>query len=49
MLRGRLPTESLRVGADLAVPDLRVVRLWREDASGTVAATQPPVWTFLDC
>jgi hypothetical protein len=36
------------VGADVAVPDLRVVRLWREDVSAGAVATQPPVWTFLD-
>jgi hypothetical protein len=29
MLTGRLLTESLRVGADLSIPDLRVIRLGR--------------------
>ena len=48
VLHGRLLAESLRVGADLTVPDVRVVRLFREDVSGTVAPTQPPVWTFFD-
>jgi hypothetical protein len=30
------------------VPDLRVVRVWREDVSASTGAGQPPVWTFLD-
>ncbi len=35
MLTGRLLTESLRVGLDLAIPDLRVVRLDRHDVSSS--------------
>ena len=35
MLTGRLLAESLRVGADLAIDDLRVVRLGRHDVSGS--------------
>jgi hypothetical protein len=35
MLTGRLLTESLRVGADLSIPDLRVVRLGRHDVSSS--------------
>jgi len=48
MLRGRLLTESLRIGAELAVPDLVVRRLGRVDVSSSASATQPKVWTFLD-
>jgi hypothetical protein len=48
MVRGRLLTESLRVGADLRVPALRVVRIGRHDVSGSTTADQPGVWTFLD-
>jgi hypothetical protein len=48
MLRGRLLTESLRIGADVAVPDLRVTRVGRQDVSSSVSATQPTVWTYLD-
>jgi hypothetical protein len=35
MLTGRLLAESLRVGADLAVADLRVVRIGRHDVSNS--------------
>ena len=35
MLTGRLLTESLRVGADLEVADLRVVRIGRHDVSNS--------------
>jgi hypothetical protein len=48
MLRGRILTESLRPGAVLEVPDLRVARMWREDVSASAAPNQPPVWTLLD-
>jgi hypothetical protein len=48
MLRGRILTESLRPGVVLEVPDLRVVRMWREDVSASAAPDQPPVWTLLD-
>jgi hypothetical protein len=48
MLRGRLLTESLRVGADVRVPSLRVVRVGRHDVSGSVSTVQPDIWTFLD-
>jgi hypothetical protein len=48
MLRGRILAESLRPGAVLAVPDLRVLRMWREDVSASAAPDQPPVWTLLD-
>jgi hypothetical protein len=34
MARGRLLTESPRVGAELPVPELRVVRVGRLDVSG---------------
>jgi hypothetical protein len=48
MLRGCILAESLRPGAVLEVPDLRVVRLWREDVSASAAPDQPPLWTLLD-
>jgi len=48
MLRGLLLTESLRVGAELVVDDLRVTRLVRRDVSDSVVASQPDVWTFLE-
>ena len=47
MLRGRLLTESLQIGAELAVPDLVVRRLGRVDVSSSASATQPKTWTFL--
>jgi hypothetical protein len=48
MLRGLILAESLRPGAVLEVPDLRIARVWREDVSASTAPTQPPLWTFLD-
>jgi hypothetical protein len=48
MFRGRLLTESLRAGVDIAVPDLRLIRIGRHDVSGSVSASQPEVWTFVD-
>jgi hypothetical protein len=47
-MRGRILTESLRPGVDIAVPDLRATRFGRHDVSDSVVPTQPPVWTFLD-
>jgi len=48
MVRGRLLTESLRVGVDVRVPSLRVVRFGRHDVSESTSDGQPDVWTFLD-
>jgi hypothetical protein len=48
MYHGRLLAESLRIGVDLAVPGLRLTRCGRHDVSGTTAATQPSIWTFVD-
>jgi hypothetical protein len=48
MLHGRLLAESLRVGTDLTVEDLRVTRLGRHDESASTAGSQPAVWTFVD-
>jgi hypothetical protein len=48
MLRGTLLAESLRTGVDLAVPDLRLVRIGRHDVSGSAVPTQPDVWTFVE-
>ncbi len=46
MINGTLLTESLRIGAPLAVPGLRVTSLERRHVSGT--SSQPDVWTFLE-
>jgi len=48
MLRGTVLVESLRVGAELDVPGLRLTRLSRVDVSTSVLATQPGVWTFVE-
>ena len=48
MLNGALLTESLRVGAELIVPGLRVTRLSRVDVSASALSTQPGVWTFVE-
>jgi hypothetical protein len=48
MLRGRLLTESLRIGIDLRVPSLRVVRIGRHNVSDSTSTSQPDIWTFLD-
>jgi hypothetical protein len=42
MLTGRLLAESLRVGSDLAVTDLRVVRLGRHDVSSSTLPDAEP-------
>jgi hypothetical protein len=48
MLTGLLLAESLRVGAELAVPDVRLTRLVRRDVSDSVVESQPDVWTFVE-
>ncbi|HEX5333696.1 MAG TPA: hypothetical protein VFW79_13730 [Cellulomonas sp.] len=48
MLKGALLAESLRVGAELIVPGLRVTRLSRVDVSASALSTQPGVWTFVE-
>jgi hypothetical protein len=48
MVCGRIILESLRVGAELAVPELRVVRVGRHDVAGSAPVAQPAVWTILD-
>ena len=48
MLTGTLLAESLRVGAELIVPRLRVTRLSRVDVSASSLSTQPGVWTFVE-
>ena len=40
--------ESLRVGAELSLPGLTVLRLGREDVSSSAAPGQPAVWGYLD-
>ena len=45
MIKGALLTESLRIGAPLAIAGLRVTTLERRHISGT--PSQPDVWTFL--
>ncbi len=44
MLTGTLLTESLRLGAELHVPGLRLTSVSRREQPGR----QPPVWTFLE-
>jgi hypothetical protein len=48
MVCGRIILESLRVGAELVVPELRVVRVGRHDVAGSAPVAQPAVWTILD-
>jgi hypothetical protein len=48
MLKGRLLTESLRIGAELCLDGLRVARVSRRDVSASASVAQPAVWTFLD-
>lgn len=48
MISGRLLVESLRVGAELSVPELTVRRVGREDVSSSATASQPDVWRYLD-
>jgi len=48
MLHGRLLAESLRVGVEITLPGLAVTSFGRQDVSGSVSATQPKIWTFLD-
>jgi hypothetical protein len=48
MLRGRIIAESLRTGAELALPELTLTRLGRHDVSDSTVPSQPPIWTFLD-
>jgi hypothetical protein len=48
MLKGALLAESLRVGAELIVPGLRLTRLSRVDVSASALSTQPGVWTFVE-
>jgi hypothetical protein len=47
MWSGRILAESLRVGADVVVPDIRLVRCGRHEVSDP-AETQPAVWTYVD-
>ena len=48
MLHGRILAESLRVGCDLRVRDLRISRVDRQDVSRGAAPYQPDIWTLLD-
>ncbi|MFZ0088736.1 MAG: hypothetical protein WAL63_04465 [Solirubrobacteraceae bacterium] len=48
MFTGRLLTESLRVGADIAVADMRLRRCGRHDVSDSTTPSQPTTWTFVD-
>lgn len=48
MLHGRILAESLRIGCDLRIPGLRIVRIDRRDVSAGAADYQPGVWTLLD-
>jgi hypothetical protein len=48
MVKGTLLAESLKIGAELSVPGLRLTGVSRRDVSASVSAAQPPVWTFLE-
>jgi hypothetical protein len=48
MVTGCVIGESLRSGAVLELPDLRVCRVTRMDVSGSARGGQPPVWTVLE-
>jgi hypothetical protein len=48
MITGVLLAESLRVGASLAVPGLRLRCVHREDVSGGTTSEQPDLWTFIE-
>jgi hypothetical protein len=48
MLQGRILAESLRIGCDMQVRDLRISRVDRQDVSQGAASYQPGVWTLLD-
>lgn len=48
MVKGTLLAESLKIGAVLDVPGLRLTGISRRDVSASVSAAQPPVWTFLE-
>ena len=47
-MKGTLLAESLKVGAELNIPGLRLTSVARRDLSASVSAAQPPVWTFLE-
>ncbi|MEU7778891.1 hypothetical protein [Micromonospora parva] len=48
MLTGRIIAESLATGSAIQVPELRVVRISREDVGESRAPDQPTAWTLLD-
>jgi hypothetical protein len=48
MITGTLLAESLRVGATIEVPGLRIRSLRREDVSASTTGTQPNVWTLIE-
>jgi len=48
VITGCVIGESLRSGAVLELPDLRIRRITRLDQSGTASADQPQVWTVID-
>ncbi len=48
MLQGRILAESLRVGSDIRLSGLRIVRIARVDMSSSAAPGQPQTWTLLD-
>ena len=47
-MHGRIIAESLRAGAELDLPSLRLVRIAREDVSGSRGPGQPDTFTHLD-
>jgi hypothetical protein len=48
MVRGRLLTESLRIGADLRIREFRGTWIGRRDLAGGVTSAQSEVWTYVD-
>ena len=47
-MHGRIIAESLRAGVELDLPSLRLLRIAREDVSGSRGPDQPDTFTHLD-
>jgi hypothetical protein len=48
MLTGTVIAESLRIGSELRVPSMRIVRVERVDVSASSTPAQPDVFTLMD-
>ncbi|MEU4236318.1 hypothetical protein [Actinoplanes sp. NPDC026619] len=48
MLTGCILAESLRVGAELRFPDMRITRIHRADVSASASPTQPKIFTEIN-